>query len=305
MLRTHSETSTPTELTSSNGKTLPKIAQKLLSLRGKALPLGERTLIMGVLNVTPDSFHDGGKYTSTDAALRRAETMAGEGADIIDIGGESTRPGSEGVSGEEELARVVPVIREIRKRLDTPLSIDTTKPMVARAALAEGASMVNDISGLKFGAGVAEAAAEYGAAMVLMHTSSRPRDMQEKTEYESLVDDIIESLRESMRKAAAAGVREENIIIDPGFGFGKTAAQNLTLLKELARFRGLGRPILIGTSHKSFIGAVAEDPSGGRLEGTAATVAIGIMNGASIVRVHDVGYMKKIALIADAVKNVN
>ena len=305
MLRTHSETSTPTELTSSNGKTLPKIAQKLLSLRGKALPLGERTLIMGVLNVTPDSFHDGGKYTSTDAAIRRAETMAGEGADIIEIGGETTRPGSEGVSGEEELARVVPVIREIRKRLDTPLSIDTTKPMVARAALAEGASMVNDISGLKFGAGVAEAAAEYGAAMVLMHTSSRPRDMQEKTEYESLVDDIIESLRESMRKAAAAGVREENIIIDPGFGFGKTAAQNLTLLKELARFRGLGRPILIGTSHKSFIGAVAEDPSGGRLEGTAATVAIGIMNGASIVRVHDVGYMKKIALIADAVKNVN
>ena len=305
MLRTHSETSTPTELTSSNGKTLPKIAQKLLLLRGKALPLGERTLIMGVLNVTPDSFHDGGKYTSIDAALRRAETMAGEGADIIDIGGESTRPGSEGVSGEEELARVVPVIREIRKRLDTPLSIDTTKAMVARAALAEGASMVNDISGLKFGTGVAEAAAEYGAAMVLMHTSSHPRDMQEKTEYESLIDDIIESLRESMRKASAAGVREENIIIDPGFGFGKTAAQNLTLLKELARFRELGRPILIGTSHKSFIGAVAEDPSGGRLEGTAATVAIGIMNGASIVRVHDVGYMKKIALIADAVKNVN
>ncbi|MCA9810330.1 MAG: dihydropteroate synthase [Candidatus Dadabacteria bacterium] len=305
MLRTHSETSTPTELTSSNGKTLPKIAQKLLSLRGKALPLGERTLIMGVLNVTPDSFHDGGKYTSTDAALRRAETMAGEGADIIDIGGESTRPGSGGVSGEEELARVAPVIREIRKRLDTPLSIDTTKPLVARAALAEGASMVNDISGLKFGTGVAEAAAEYGAAMVLMHTSSRPRDMQEKTEYESLIDDILESLRESIRKATAAGVREENIIIDPGFGFGKTAAQNLTLLKELARFRELGRPILIGTSHKSFIGAVAEDPSGNRLEGTAATVAIGIMNGASMVRVHDVGYMKKIAQMADAVKNVN
>ena len=305
MLRTHSENSTPIELTSNNDKALSKIAQELLSLRGKALPLGERALIMGVLNVTPDSFHDGGKYTSTDAALRRAETMAGEGADIIDIGGESTRPGSEGVSVEEELARVVPVIREIRKRLDTPLSIDTTKALVARAALAEGASIVNDISGLKFGTGLAEAAAEFGAAMILMHTSSRPRDMQEKTEYESLIDDILESLRESMRKASAAGVREENIIIDPGFGFGKTAAQNLTLLKELARFRGLGRPILIGTSHKSFIGAVAEGPSGGRLEGTAATVAIGIMNGASIVRVHDVGHMKKIALMADAVKDVN
>lgn len=260
---------------------------------------------MGVLNVTPDSFHDGGKYTSTDAALRRAETMAEEGADIIDIGGESTRPGSEGVSEEEEMARVVPVIREIRKRLDTPLSIDTTKPLVARAALAEGATIVNDISGLKFGTGAAEAASEFGAAMVLMHTSSRPCDMQEKTEYESLIDDIIKSLRESILKATAAGVREENIIIDPGFGFGKTASQNLTLLKELARFRELGRPVLIGTSHKSFIGAVAEDPSGNRLEGTAATVAIGIMNGASIVRVHDVGHMKKIALIADAVKNIN
>ena len=305
MLRTHSETSPRVELTSNNDGSLPNTHHNLLSLRGRALPLGERTLVMGVLNVTPDSFHDGGKYTSTDAALRRAETMAEEGADIIDIGGESTRPGSEGVSEEEELARVVPVIREIHKRLDTPLSIDTTKPVVARAALAEGASIVNDISGLRFGAGVAEAAAGYGAAMVLMHTSSRPRDMQEKTEYESLIDDIIKSLGESMRKAIAAGVREENIIVDPGFGFGKTAAQNLTLLKELARFRGLGRPILIGTSHKSFIGAVTEGPSGGRLEGTAATVAIGIMNGASIVRVHDVGYMKKIAQMADAVKNVN
>ena len=265
----------------------------------------ERTLIMGVLNVTPDSFHDGGKYTSTDAALRHAETMVEEGADIIDVGGESTRPGSEGVSEEEELARVVPVIRAIRKRLDTPLSIDTTKAGVARAALDEGASIVNDISGLKFGTGVAGAAAEYGAAMVLMHTSSRPRDMQEKTEYESLPDDIIKSLGESIRKAVAAGVREESIIIDPGFGFGKTASQNLTLLKELGRFREIGRPILIGTSHKSFIGAVAGGPSGSRLEGTAATVAIGIMNGASIVRVHDVGYMKKIVLMADAVKNVN
>lgn len=269
------------------------------------MPLGERTLVMGILNVTPDSFHDGGRYTSTEAALRHAEKMAGEGADIIDVGGESTRPGSEGVSEEEEMGRVVPVIREIRKRLDIPLSIDTTKAGVARAALAEGASIVNDISGLKFGAGVAEAAAEYGAALVLMHTSSRPRDMQEKTEYESLLDDIIKSLGESMRKAVAAGVGEERIIIDPGFGFGKTPAQNLTLLKELGRFLELGRPILIGTSRKSFIGAVTDAVPEGRLEGTAATVAIGIINGASIVRVHDVGHMKKVALMADAVKNVN
>lgn len=260
---------------------------------------------MGILNVTPDSFHDGGRHTSLDAALRHAEKMAVEGADIIDIGGESTRPGSEGVSEEEELNRVVPVIKEIAKRFDIPLSIDTTKPEVARAALSEGASIVNDISGLKFGTGLAGAAAEYGAAMVLMHTSSRPRDMQQKTEYESLIDDIIASLRESVRKAVDAGVGEENIIIDPGFGFGKTAAQNLTILKELGRFLEIGRPLLIGTSQKSFVGAVTGSVSGDRLEGTAATVAIGIINGASIVRVHDVGYMKKVALMADAVKNVN
>ncbi len=260
---------------------------------------------MGVLNVTPDSFHDGGRYNSLDAALRHAERMAEEGADIIDVGGESTRPGSEGVSEEEELKRVVPVIKEIAKRFGIPLSVDTTKPGVARAALSEGASIVNDISGLKFGAGPAEAAAEHGAAMVLMHTSSHPRDMQKKTKYESLVDDIIKALRESVRKAVDAGVKEENIIIDPGFGFGKTAAQNLTILKELGRFLALGRPVLIGTSQKSFVGAVTGSVSGDRLEGTAATVAIGIMNGASIVRVHDVGYMKKVALMADAVKNVN
>jgi len=305
MLRTHSESHTPAATTSNNDSALPKTAHTVLSLKGKPFPIGEKTLIMGVLNVTPDSFHDGGRYNSLDAALRHAERMAEEGADIIDVGGESTRPGSEGVSEEEELKRVVPVIKEIAKRFGIPLSVDTTKPGVARAALSEGASIVNDISGLKFGAGPAEAAAEHGAAMVLMHTSSHPRDMQKKTKYESLVDDIIKALRESVRKAVDAGVKEENIIIDPGFGFGKTAAQNLTILKELGRFLALGRPVLIGTSQKSFVGAVTGSVSGDRLEGTAATVAIGIMNGASIVRVHDVGYMKKVALMADAVKNVN
>ncbi len=305
MLRTHSENRASTITTSNNDNALPKRAHAELSLNGKPYPIGERTLIMGVLNVTPDSFHDGGRYASLEAALRHAERMAGEGVDIIDIGGESTRPGSEGVSEEEELNRVVPAIKEIAKRLDVPLSIDTTKAGVARAALSEGASIVNDISGLRFGTGLAEAAAEYGAAMVLMHTSSRPRDMQQKTEYESLIDDIIASLRESVRKAVDAGVGEENIIIDPGFGFGKTAAQNLTILKELGRFLEIGRPLLIGTSQKSFIGAVTGLVSEDRLEGTAATVAIGIINGASIVRVHDVGYMKKVALMADAVKNVN
>jgi len=305
MLRTHSENRASTTTISNNDNALPKRAHAELSLNGKPYPIGERTLIMGVLNVTPDSFHDGGRYASLEAALRHAERMAGEGVDIIDIGGESTRPGSEGVSEEEELNRVVPAIKEIAKRLDVPLSIDTTKAGVARAALSEGASIVNDISGLRFGTGLAEAAAEYGAAMVLMHTSSRPRDMQQKTEYESLIDDIIASLRESVRKAVDAGVGEENIIIDPGFGFGKTAAQNLTILKELGRFLEIGRPLLIGTSQKSFIGAVTGLVSEDRLEGTAATVAIGIINGASIVRVHDVGYMKKVALMADAVKNVN
>ena len=280
---------------------LPALPPILFICRDKALRLHERTHIMGILNVTPDSFHDGGRYADIDSALRRAGEMMEEGADIIDIGGESTRPGSTGVSEEEELRRVIPVIREILKRYDVVLSIDTTKEKVAREALREGVSVVNDISGLTYSRGIAEAASEYGAGLVVMHTPSRPGDMQCKTEYRSLIEDISDSLRMSVDNALACGVKADGILVDPGFGFGKTAEQNLVILKNLDRFRELGMPVMIGTSNKSFIEKITGGGTEDRLLGTAATVAIGIMNGASVVRVHDVASMKQAVRIADAV----
>ncbi|HVY55840.1 MAG TPA: dihydropteroate synthase [Thermodesulfobacteriota bacterium] len=273
--------------------------------RNKTLMLHERTHIMGILNLTPDSFHDGGRYPDKDSALRHADAMIEGGADIIDIGGESTRPGSAGVSDEEELGRVMPVLREIAKRFDTVLSIDTTKERVAREALSEGASIVNDISGLTYSSGIAEAVSEYGAGLIVMHTPSRPIDMQEKTRYASLMDDIAGSLRASVEKALRAGVSRESIMIDPGFGFGKTAAQNLRILRELAMLTGIGMPVMIGTSNKSFIGKAAGSGTEERLFGTAATVAIGILNGASVVRVHDVARMRSAVRMADAVAGKN
>ncbi|HXG30041.1 MAG TPA: dihydropteroate synthase, partial [Thermodesulfobacteriota bacterium] len=223
-----------------------------------------------------------------------------------DIGGESTRPGSLGVSEEEELRRVIPVIREVVKRFDIALSIDTTKPRVALEALEEGVSIVNDISGLKFEPRIAEIVAKYRAGLVLMHTPSRPRDMQDKTRYSSIVSDIIRSLGESVRKAEEKGVDPQSILVDPGFGFGKTPDQNLTLLRRLSDFLVLEKPILIGTSRKSFIArALGSEYPEATLFGTAATIAIGIMNCASVVRVHDVLPMRLIAQMADSVLNAN
>jgi len=274
----------------------------ILRLRDVELPLRSKTYIMGVLNVTPDSFYDGGKFVEVDRALRHIDEMISEGADIIDIGGESTRPGSREISEHEELRRVIPVIKEAVKRFNVPLSIDTTKARVAEEALEVGVSMVNDISGLKFEPMIADMVSKHGAALVLMHTTSRPVDMQRMTKYESLIDDIVESLRISIVSAESKGVHPNSILIDPGFGFGKTTKQNLYILKELNRFNSLRKPILIGTSRKSFIGEViGSDKLVDRLEGTAATIAIGIMNGASIVRVHDVLSMKRVSTVVDAV----
>ncbi len=287
------------------GSPLPDFKTLIFKCGAHSLKLHERTHIMGILNLTPDSFHDGGKYGDVDSALRHAGAMIEEGADIIDIGGESTRPGSSGVTEEEELRRVIPVIREIRKRFDTALSIDTTKERVAREALSEGVSIVNDISGLTYSRGLAEAASGCGAGMVLMHTPSRPADMQSKTGYGSLIDDILFSLGRSAGKAVQAGVGAESIIIDPGFGFGKTAAQNLTILKNLERFGEFGFPVMIGTSNKSFIAGITGGGSEDRLLGTAATLAIGIMNGASVVRVHDVAQMRPVVRMADAAAGKN
>ncbi len=281
------------------------LRKNIFKCRDKELKLGTKTIIMGVLNLTPDSFYDGGKYTQVDKALKHVEQMIEEGADIIDIGGESTRPGSLGVSEQEECERVIPIIKEIRKRFDIILSIDTTKSGVALRALKEGASIINDISGFNFDEKIADAASEYGAGVVLAHTSSRPRDMQRKTQYKSLIEDVVKSLRASIDIAEDRGIDKSSIIVDPGFGFGKTAEQNLILLKNLGRLRELGKPILIGTSNKSFIGKTLNAEIEGRLEGTAATVAIGILNGASILRVHDIAQMKRVSTMVDAVLNVN
>lgn len=285
--------------------TLSHLDFNILKCRNKHLLLGSNTIIMGVLNVTPDSFYDGGKFTNTDKALNQVEKMISEGADIIDIGGESTRPGSHSINYEEECERVIPVIAEINKNFDTIISIDTTKSEVALEALIEGASIINDISGLKFDEKIATAASEYKAGLVVSHTSGRPQVMQENTQYENLLEDIVSSLSTSVSKALNRGVASESIVVDPGFGFGKTAEQNLMILKNLHRICELGKPVLIGTSNKSFIGKILKAEVNERLEGTAATVAIGIANGASIVRVHDIEHMKKIAVMTDAVMNIN
>ena len=275
-----------------------------LRLRGFSFDLSSKTLIMGVLNVTPDSFFDGGRYLEIDKALGHIDRMIKDGADIIDIGGESTRPGSYGVSERVELERVIPVIKAAVKRFNVPVSIDTTKSKVAKEALEEGASIVNDISGLKFDPGIANTVAANEAGLVIMHTSSHPIDMQNMTHYESIIHDIIKSLSDSVEFAESAGVSPYSIIVDPGIGFGKTTEQNLKLLKYLNQLLVLRKPVLIGTSRKSFIGKIiGSNNLDDRLEGTSATVAIGIMNGASIIRVHDVRHMNRVAKVVDAIIN--
>jgi dihydropteroate synthase len=250
---------------------------------------------MGILNVTPDSFSDGGRYAGVDAAVARTHEMVAEGADIIDIGGESTRPGHAPVGADEELRRVIPVIERLGPGCPVPISIDTTKPEVARRALALGASIINDQHGLQGDPALAGVAAEFGAEVVAMHN-------QRGNEYADLLGDIIAFLERSLERADAAGIGRERVIVDPGFGFGKTPDQNLELLRRLGELKVLGRPILIGTSRKSMIGRVlTETTPADRLEGTAATVALGIAFGADVVRVHDVRAMKRVARVADAV----
>lgn len=267
----------------------------VLQLGRHRLPLGERTLIMGILNVTPDSFTDGGRYNSLPAAVERACQMAAEGADIIDIGGESTRPGYRGISATEEIARVMPVIEELKSRTDfsAPLSIDTFKAATARAALEAGVEMVNDIWGLKGDPLLAGVVASFGVPICLMHNRS-------STVYRELVPEVILELQESIDLAKAAGISKDKIIIDPGIGFGKDLHQNLAVMQRLGDFRGLGYPLLLGTSRKSMIGKTLDLPPLERLEGTAATVAYGIAAGAEIVRVHDVKEMRRVVQMTDA-----
>ncbi|RKY58236.1 MAG: dihydropteroate synthase [Candidatus Latescibacterota bacterium] len=273
---------------------------ELLLPDGRKLPL-DRALIMGVLNVTPDSFSDGGLFLRTEDAVRRAEEMAQEGADIIDIGGESSRPGAEPVPLEEELRRVIPVVREVAQRLSVPISVDTYKAEVARRALEEGASIVNDISALRFDPDMAEVVARRRAPVVLMHMKGTPRDMQRNPYYEDVLGEVEGFLKERKEAAVGMGIPEENIILDPGIGFGKRVQDNLQLLKNLDRLVALGSPVLVGTSRKSFIGAVLDLPVEERLEGTLATLVLAVAKGAKILRVHDVRPAVRVVRMAEAV----
>ena len=258
---------------------------------------------MGIVNVTPDSFSDGGSYFSHEQAIAHGLRLAAEGADMLDIGGESTRPGATPVSAAEEIERVLPVITELAAQVEIPLSIDTTKAEVARRALAAGAEMVNDVSALRFDSEMGGVVAESNAPVILMHMRGTPQTMQHNIHYQSLIDDIRKFLEERIASAVSAGIAPENIIIDPGIGFGKSIEKdNLFILKNLAAFTPLGRPLLVGTSRKGFIGKLLGTPAHEREAGTAATVAIAVYNGAHIVRVHDVKSMRMVATVASAIR---
>ncbi len=276
-----------------------------LSCGAYPLLLGRRTLVMGILNVTPDSFSDGGRCATPSSAARRGLVLVAEGADLIDVGGESTRPGARPVSAREERARVVPVIRSLARRVRVPISVDTSKADVAEAALDAGASLVNDVTALRGDRRMAAVVARAGVPVVLMHRRGSPRTMQRQTRYRALPDDVIAELRVSIDRALEAGIASRRLLIDPGLGFAKTAGQSLLLLRTLPAWHALGHPLLVGPSRKSFIGAVLNAPVGERLCGTAACVALAIVGGAHIVRVHDVRAMVQVARMTDAILNAD
>ncbi|MDA8428359.1 MAG: dihydropteroate synthase [Geobacteraceae bacterium] len=261
----------------------------------------ERPLIMGILNVTPDSFSDGNLFFNPQRAIDRALEMAAEGADIIDIGGESTRPRAPAVAADEEMKRIVPVISGLAGKVQCALSVDTWKSSVAQAAIDAGAEIINDISGFTFDLRMAAVAAQSGAGVVLMHTRGTPQEMQTNTAYTDLIGEIMESLRHSAVLAEEAGINRHNLAIDPGLGFAKESAHNLEILRRLREFTSLGLPLLVGPSRKSFIGKILNRETRQRLHGTAATVALAVANGASIVRVHDVREMRDVADMAHAI----
>jgi dihydropteroate synthase len=273
-------------------------------LPSQTLLLGERTLVMGVLNVTPDSFSDGGLYFSAEAAVERAIEIEEAGADILDIGGESTRPGSEGISAKEELRRLLPVLERLRGRLKIPISVDTSKSEVAEAAAEAGAEILNDVTALRADPRLAEIARRRKLPVILMHMRGDPRTMQKKPFARSVLRDVTAGLRRAAAAARRAGVPKSQIVLDPGVGFGKSTAQNFELLGRLAELARLGFPLMIGTSRKAFIGkALGGISAAERGWGTAASVAASILGGAHIVRVHDVREMVQVVRVADAVLN--
>ena len=272
--------------------------------RGGSLVLGERVLVMGILNVTPDSFSDGGQYVDPAAAVEAGLRMVEDGADVIDVGGESTRPGADALSDDEEQRRVLPVIEALASRVRVPISVDTYKASTASAALAAGAAIVNDISGLRYDPRLAAVAAEHRAALVLMHTRGRSRDMYEQATYHDVVGEVMDELRQSVGFAAAAGIPAERVILDPGLGFAKDARHSYEVLGKLEVFAELGRPLLVGPSRKSFLtrplgGAV---PPPARDWGSAAAVTAAVLAGAHVVRVHAVREMRQVALVAEEIR---
>jgi dihydropteroate synthase len=278
-----------------------------LRLSSRTLLLGERTLVMGVLNVTPDSFSDGGLFLDTDAAVARALEIERAGADILDIGGESTRPGSKGVSAKEELQRILPVLEKLRGKIQIPISVDTSKSEVAEAAAAAGAEILNDVTALRNDPLIAEVAQRRKLPIILMHMRGEPRTMQKGPFAKDVIRDVLTGLRRAIAIARRAGVAKSQIIVDPGIGFGKNYAQNLELLRRLPELSRLGYPLLVGTSRKSFIAHILRTQSqqaseaDDRIWGTAATVVASILQGAHIVRVHDVAEMVQVARVTDAI----
>jgi dihydropteroate synthase len=258
----------------------------------------DRVLVMGIVNVTPDSFYDGGRFSRSEDAIERGLRMADEGADIVDVGGESARPGARPISVQEEMDRALPVVEGIRRRSPVHISIDTTKADVAGEAISLGAGIVNDISALRFDERMAEVAAGAGAFVVLMHMQGSPETMQQKPTYTDVVEEIRSFLVERVRAAVEAGIAEERVFVDPGIGFGKTVDHNVTVLRNLARLADLGRPVLVGLSHKTFLGAILDVPPDERIEATIAANTAAILNGASIIRVHDAKEGRRTADVA-------
>lgn len=265
-----------------------------MKIGNKEFNLGERTYIMGILNVTPDSFSDGGKFNEVEAAVKRVQELIEDGADIIDVGGESTRPGFKVVDAEDEIARVVPVIKAIKEHYDIPVSIDTYKAATAEAAIKAGADIINDVWGFKKDKDMAKVAAKYDIPCILMHN-------REDIPYEDLMRDVIKDLADSINLALDAGVKRENIILDPGIGFAKTFEENLFVMNNLEVIKNLGFPVLLGTSRKSMIGLALDLPVDQRVEGTVATTVMGIMKGCEFIRVHDVLENKRAAVMTDKI----
>jgi dihydropteroate synthase len=277
-----------------------------ITIRNKAFEWGKRTYLMGVLNVTPDSFSDGGNYSTIESALAQAENMVKSGVDIIDIGGQSTRPGAAEISLEEEIDRVIPVVQILRQKAEifgsVPISVDTSRAQVAKAAVDAGADIINDISGATFDSEMLSTVAHLKVPIILMHIRGTPQTMQKLTDYRDLIGQIREFLESRIAEAVAAGIDKSHIILDPGIGFAKNYSQNLEILQQLAKFRGLDCPILVGVSRKSFIGHILNQPlAKQRIWGTAAACTGAIANSADILRVHDVREMYDVCLVADAI----